>query len=137
MSKAGNFLKSIEEDTKKDRMYAQIQKHGENINKIFKTGIDPIKLSKKLFSLENKMHHANVMYINGDMEADEHDKVEKQVLAAVDKVLGYKSKKIPVINNDDARGYALKIKDDWVNSNRATIYTDMGGYGILAPDFRE
>lgn len=140
MSKAREVIKSLsslDEDTKKDRMYSQIQKHGENLNKIFKTDLDPIKLSKKLFSLENKMHHANVMYINGDTEYDEHEKIEKQVLAAVDKILGYKAKKIPVINNDDARGYALKIDDDWISKNRVPIYTDMGGYGILAPDFRE
>lgn len=43
--------------------------------------------------------------------------------------------------NRDPRGYALKLKDGWTrNYNhslkciRCTIYSDMGGYGILAPD---
>ena len=135
LTKAGAFLESIKEDTKKDRMYTQIQKHGENLNKIFKTDMDPVALCKKLLSLENKMRHANTKAINGDMEKEEQDKIEKQVLDAVDKILGFRAKHIPVFNNDDARGYALKIDDDWISKNKATLYSDMGGYGILAPDF--
>lgn len=136
MSKAGDFL-NIMEDTKKDRMYSQIERHGNNLNKIFKTGMDPIALCKKLFSLEKKMRKAAVDDNNGDIERSEYDKIEKQILASVDKLLGYKAKKIPVIVNDDSRGYALKIDDDWVHKNNVTIYTDMGGYGILAPNYSE
>lgn len=137
-SKAGQFL-NLMEDTKKDRMYAQIQKHGERLNAIFNTGLDPVALCKKLFSLENKLRHANTMYTNGDWESDRTDQVEKEVMAKVDKILGYKAKKIPVFNNDDPRGYSLKIENDWMHSHqgKTPLYTDMGGYGILAPDFRE
>jgi hypothetical protein len=137
MSKAGEFLKTVSEDTKKDRMYVQIERHGNNLNKIFKTGMDPVALCKKLFSLETKMRRATVADNNGDIEWSEYDKIEKEILAKVDKILGYKVKKIPVFVNSDARGYALKIKDDWLRKNDITLYTDMGGYGILAPDFRE
>jgi hypothetical protein len=31
----------------------------------------------------------------------------------------------------------LKIDSDWVHDKGVSIYTDMGGYGILAPNFRE
>jgi hypothetical protein len=136
MSKAGDVLQLME-DTKKDRMYAQIQKHGENLNKIFKTGLDPVALCKKLFSLENKMRHTNLQSDNGTIELDKADEIEKDILAKVDKILGFKAKKIPVFNNGDSRGYALKIEPDWIHSHKASLFTDMGGYGILAPDFSE
>jgi len=137
MSKAGKFLQNINEDTKKDRMNTQIERHGNNLNKIFKTDMDPVALSKKLFSLEIKMRKAAMDYNNGDIEQSEYNKIEIEILAKVDKILGYKAKKIPVFANSDSRGSALKIKGDWVHKNNATIYTDMGGYGILAPDFRD
>lgn len=43
---------------------------------------------------------------------------------------------VPVIINRDPRGYALKIDDAWfVNAVRgANLHTDMGGYGIIAPE---
>jgi len=134
MTKAKEFL-TLTEDTKKDRMYSQIKKHGENLNAIFKTDLDPIALSKKLFALERKLQQANMDAANGDIKDVEQDRIEKQVLAAVDKLLGYKAKNIPVFNNDDPRGFSLKIDDAWVHKNNVSIYTDMGGYGILAPDF--
>jgi hypothetical protein len=31
----------------------------------------------------------------------------------------------------------LKIDDDYVRKNNIDIYKDFGGYGIIAPDFRE
>jgi hypothetical protein len=36
--------------------------------------------------------------------------------------------------NGDARGYALKINDEFVKDKE--IFKDWGGYGIIAPDFR-
>lgn len=136
MSKANEVLEMLE-DTKKSRMYDKITKHGENLNKIFGLDEDPVALCKKLLRLENKMTRVNTDWVNGDIEEDEQDKVEKQVLASLDKILGYKAKGIPVFVNTDPRGYALKIKDDWVRKNRDKyqIYSDMGGYGILAPKF--
>ena len=137
MSKANAILEMME-DTKKSRMYDRITEHGENLNKIFGLDEDPVALCKRLLRLENKMTRVNTDWVNGDISEEEQDKVEKQVLAAVDKILGYKAKKIPVFVNTDPRGMALKIKDDWVRSNRDKyrIYTDMGGYGIIAPNLR-
>lgn len=141
MSKAKELLEQmlLGEDTKKDRMYSKIQKHGEQLNAIFKTDLDPITLCKRLRSLEYKMSRAATQYSNGDMDSDEEDKIEQEILGKVDKLLGFKAKKIPVFINSDPRGYALKIDDDWVRNNRdkTPIYSDFGGYGILAPDFTE
>jgi hypothetical protein len=41
----------------------------------------------------------------------------------------------PIFLNGDARGYALKIQDDYVRDNNLDIHKDWGGYGILAPEF--
>lgn len=133
MSKAGEVL-ALLEDTKKSRMYDNIRKHGENLNAIFKTNLEPVTLSKKLLSLENKMHKANLDHVN---QGTDPDATERSVLAALDKLLGYKAKKIPIENNGDPRGYALKIDSNWVSKNRANIYTDFAGYGILAPNFKD
>ena len=42
----------------KEKMYQQIEKHGEDLKVIFKlsTDVDSIKLCKQLFRLENKAH---------------------------------------------------------------------------------
>jgi len=40
-----------------------------------------------------------------------------------------------VFINGDPRGYALKINDKYVRENQLRIYSDMGGYGIIAPEF--
>ena len=39
------------------------------------------------------------------------------------------------LNNGDARGYALKIPDNYMRENNIRLFTDWGGNGILAPDF--
>ncbi len=122
--------------SKKETMYANILKHGENLNAIFNTGIDPIKLSKKLFSLENKAHQLSTDYCNGDNNVTTENFGEKAgvILMQVRKVLNC-TDNYPIFLNGDARGYALKIKDDYVRKTNMVIYTDWGGYGILAPDF--
>ena len=38
-----------------------------------------------------------------------------------------------VFINFDARGYALKIKENY--SKDLNIYKDMGGFGIISPEF--
>lgn len=44
---------------------------------------------------------------------------------------------VPVFVNSDPRGYALKIENDWMRAHGGNLHRDMGGYGILAPDFSE
>ena len=55
----------------KERMYNNIKKHGENLNKIFKTGIEPVTLCKKLFRLENIMNLRATEYCNGEMDCED------------------------------------------------------------------
>jgi len=121
---------------KRDKMYAEIKKHGENINTIFNTGIDPILLCKRLRRYEHIGTQANTDYCNGIIDISEWEKRIEKLVLQVNKILK-NTKKIPVIINGDPRGYCLKIDDKYIREKKIKIYTDMGGYGILAPDFSE
>ena len=118
--------------TKPESMIQDLKEHGHRINAIFGTDHDPIELCKKLRRLENKQNRANENYCNladyGEQWEAETEKTKKALI----KLLG---DSIPVYINGDPRGYALKIEDKIVRDNNLRIHTDMGGYGILAPDF--
>lgn len=122
--------------SKKATMYHEIERHGENLNKIFNTGIDNIKLCKKLRSLEAKARKLAEDYCNGEngVNTDNFSNKSEVILQQVRKLLNC-TDNYPIFLNGDARGYALKIKDDYVRKTNMRIYTDWGGYGILAPDF--
>jgi hypothetical protein len=143
---------------KHERMYQQIERHGANLNAIFNTGIDNIKLCKKLRMLEVKAHHAATCLCNTNTldkllltttepqtgnhkqaTEEERDAFFEAILDKIDKILNFKKEGIPVFINYDPRGYALKIRSEWTagyNSKaEKRIYTDFGGYGILAPEF--
>jgi hypothetical protein len=44
---------------------------------------------------------------------------------------------VPIFHNGDPRGYALKIREEYVREHALDIHRDWGGYGILAPDLSE
>ena len=136
-------------ETKKELMYNNIKRHGENLNTIFNTGIEPIELCKKLLRVERKAHLATTCLMNTNTlnllernrltgynlkEASEKEidvffnGIEKQLV----KILGEKAKDLVYINFD-ARGYAIKIKRE--KAKDLNIHKDFGGYGIIAPEF--
>ena len=118
----------------KEKMYQQIEKHGEDLKVIFKLSndVDSIKLCKQLFRLENKAHQLAEDDYNGlDVKAE-----VESIFKSVCKVLNISSiKEWGIFWNNDPRGYALKIDDELVKKNDLKIYRDWGGNGILAPDF--
>ena len=139
---------------KKERMYEAIERHGANLNAIFNTGINNITLCRKLFRLENKAHHVTTClcntntldmlelnrftgYVVKQTTEEEKDLFFDKILKSLDKILDFKKKGVPVFINYDPRGYALKIRSEWVTGYSGKIYRDFGGYGILAPDFNE
>lgn len=139
---------------KKERMYKQIKEHGENLNAIFNTGIDNVELCKKLRRLEVKAHHATTclcntntldlvelnQYTGYDVKQateEEQDAFFDKIRASLIKILGKEAARACFINFD-ARGYALKIKPEYlagICEIGKTIYKDWGGNGILAPEF--
>lgn len=121
--------------TQKQRQYQQITNHGNNLNAIFHTDLDPVKLCKKLHSLEIKAHKLATDYCNGDITTEQWEGISEGILYKTDKILNFINQKIPVFVNGDCRGYTLKIKDKYISDNNITIYRDWGGYGIIAPEF--
>lgn len=138
---------------KKVAMYQKIEQHGKNLNAIFNTGIEPIKLCKSLLRIERKAHHAatclcntntlHLLELNKYTGYDVQQVTEEQqdlffelLLNSVYKLLKpTEEQKKAIFINLDPRGYALKIKSEYVRENNLTIHTDFGGYGILAPDY--
>tara|TARA_R110000751_G_scaffold54990_1_gene118041 strand:+ start:75 stop:470 length:396 start_codon:yes stop_codon:yes gene_type:complete len=114
---------------KKQMMYDKIQKHGDNLKAIFNLNIDSIKLCKQLFRLENKAHRLAEDNCNGITDNIESD--TNKIIDKVKKILNTNE----VFFNGDPRGYALKLCDQF--SKDKIIHKDWGGYGIIAPDFRE
>jgi hypothetical protein len=125
---------------KKDRMNEQIRKHGEDLNKIFNLNEDPDKLSRRVHRLEVKAHRLSTARCNGQIDGRDYDVLTDKILKSLKKVLSMNDTyqpqcTIPIFVNGDARGYALKIKDDYVREHDLKIHKDWGGYGILAPEF--
>ncbi|QGH73415.1 MAG: hypothetical protein [Podoviridae sp. cty5g4] len=123
--------------TKKEKMYKAIEDHGIKLNEIFRTEYDDIVLCKKLRQLEIKGHKIAIALCNGEIASDEIEVESDKVLNKVDSLLGFRAMAVPVFLNLDPRGYALKINDEWMRESQCKLHRDMGGYGILAPDFRE
>ena len=142
-STKGKTMKTID----KHIMAQRIKKHGDNLKAIFNLNIDSIKLCKQLFRLENKAHKLTTDYCNGDIEESDFNKQISSIQLKVFKILCippngiYDGYKRPLywddafFVNNDPRGYALKLKSEFVIDKK--IHRDMGGYGIIAPDFRE
>jgi hypothetical protein len=129
---------------KKQLMYDRINKHGEDLKRIFKLdpSIDPVKLCKQLFRLENKAHRLAEDGCNGVIYDTEPqaEKILKKVykILNIDKSVDHQYEKI--FFNGDPRGYALKLSTQYtryIRSCNINIHQDWGGYGIIAPDFRE
>jgi hypothetical protein len=121
---------------KKDKMYQRITAHGENLNKIFNTELEPVALCKKLRRLEFKASTNSEAYCNGEYGELKYQRIAEEIEAKVDKILKFKSKAIPVFINGDPRGYALKVESEWVSAQNINMERDWGGYGLLAPDLR-
>lgn len=120
--------------TKKEAMYQRIEEHGNKLNKVFDTGIEPVKLCKKLHSLENKANRLATQYCNGDIQCDQWEEESLKISYKLADILGLEEDIFPVFINGDPRGYALKIRDDYMRENNIDLPRDFGGYGLIAPD---
>lgn len=127
--------------TEKDRilMYTKIKNHGENLRTIFAfKNPDTILICKKLFSLENKANKLMVDSCNGLVSDDTLDYATEKIYNKLLFILSL-SHNSPLAKvlflNHDPRGYTLKIRHSFISENNIKIFTDWGGYGIIAPDF--
>lgn len=130
-------------NTKKERMYQEIREHGENLIRVFNlpSDTDPIKLCKKLRTLERKASYLTEEECNNG-NIDNHvklcdilTKVKKILFPDYAKMVELTPLYLAVFINGDPRGYALKIKSEYVSKHDVKIYRDLGGYGIISPEF--
>lgn len=105
----------------------------------------PVALCKKLRRIENSLAPTLCGYCNGTHTLETVDKMTEGALIRVCKLLGLTQSDAIACGlfvNRDPRGYALKLDYAWVRGYNGTqykagglpIYTDWGGYGIIAPD---
>jgi len=120
-----------------------IIRHGESLLAAFPTATekDPVALCKKLRRVENAVSLVTTKACNEPMPEGELEAATDKAKARVCAILGItpaKSKEIGLFINRDPRGCACKLSDDWTRGYNAKaalrIYSDFGGYGILAPD---
>ena len=126
--------------TKKQRQAEQILRHGLALKRIFNLPganqagyIGPVTLCKKLRRLENRAQRINLSVCTEEGYEPPAD-WDLKILRAADKLLHFVDSGIPVFLNHDPRGCALKIDSDYVRAHRLAIYTDWGGYGLIAPE---
>jgi len=146
---------------KKQDLYSRIEKHGEQLKIIFNLPVstDPIKLCKTLLRIENALHAVmtnlcntnniegiephyetvnNIrtgVWVQKETSEEEQEKVFDNFRKKIAKILGKKALSI-IHFNHDPRGYAIKISDKVMKENGFELYRDFGGFGIVAPDFR-
>lgn len=152
----------IQERIMNTKTLAAITRHGESLLKAFPnaTERDPVALCKKLRRIETSLTKPLTDACNGDFEDGENgtkldavcDKANHRACELLFGKCSDTTRSIVLINRDP-RGHALKLDDEWTrkhnndlwvglkafpsggkHSTRLQIQTDMGGYGILAPD---
>ena len=123
-----------------------IKRHGETLLAAFPnaTERDPVALCKKLRRIENAVSRPILDYTNGEngMTVEQLDEITDKALDRATKLLGGYRGFCGLFINRDPRGHALKLSDNWTRefngvryaSRLPALHTDMGGYGILAPD---
>ena len=125
---------------KRETMYKNIVEHGKNLKRVFNldSSIDEIKLCKALFKIENKAHQLAEHFCSFYEDEEKQQKIIDDILNKVDKLLNFKNQNIPVFFNGDCRGFTLKIDSEYMRDNKIyPFYSDWGGFGIIAPSFRE
>lgn len=107
------------------------QLHINDLNAIFDVHLTD-KQYIQLRRIENQGHRSAENLCNIPNYQETHEENTERLKRQLTKLLG---DQVPVFFNGDPRGYCLKIPDDYVRKHDLRIFTDWGGYGIIAPDF--
>jgi hypothetical protein len=131
-----------------------VTRHGETLLRAFPNATEknPVALCKKLRRIETSVAPIILRNCNEGVPEDEMDAATDKALARVGKLLGLDKCGIAFCKlfvSRDPRGYALKLDNDdgtgwfsdWQKQQYAAklpaLHTDMGGYGIIAPDLNQ
>ena len=120
---------------KHEIMIQHIEGHGRDLLKIYPEAKeqDPVKLCKKLHRIETAAHQYATDYCNGVNIPETEDGQEAKAQWFKDKAQALLGAGPAVMLNLDARGYTLKIDSE--NMQGVDLFRDMGGYGIICPEF--
>ena len=118
---------------KKKLKQKYIDEHIHNINELFNASLDRGKY-EILLELEELAHNQAEIWCERSYSDKEREEVEKYFISTLTDLLSITGHQA-IFFNGDPRGYALKIKDDFIRDSKVNIYKDWGGYGIFAPDF--
>jgi len=108
-------------------------RHLETLSKL--AGVDypyPFDIYEKLCRIENKANRTATKDCNGELSEEQVIKADELTRKAVTKLLPNLNPQDWFINGDP-RGYTLKIREE--KAQELNMWTDWGGYGILAPEF--
>lgn len=109
-----------------------ILEHGHNLLAIFtQCEKEPMALCRIVRKFERAAHDLATDSCNGEVPG--YEAQQDETLRLLNSALGNDGS-VPVFINGDPRGYALKIEDEWMRANKAKLYGDWGGYGIIAPE---
>lgn len=131
-----------------------ITRHGKTLLAAFPhaTEKDPVALCRKLRRIESAVSRFTTAFCNGEIESPTVDIACHKALARTARILGLDESGITragLFINRDPRGCALKLQSpdespwfaDWqlnrLIKHQPQIVTDMGGYGLLAPDLNQ
>lgn len=93
------------------------------------------EIYKKLRRIEYIGNSYATKYCNGEIEYEEYIKFENKMKLEFKKILQIDDNYF--FTNSDCRGYFFKIKNNFLEQlqkENIRIYTDFGGYGIIAPE---
>jgi hypothetical protein len=111
------------------------EKHELLLKAIFPDAIDGF--IDELYELEAKVCKANEDYCNGLIDGYRWEFKHKVFEGKLEDILNPINPDVLYVNGDP-RGYGLKIESEEKNrlyqQENINIYSDMGGYGILAPE---
>jgi hypothetical protein len=107
-------------------------KHMETLYGLSGNNGNRVEIYKKLRKLELKATRLSVMCCNGKITTDEMSikviPIEKEVKKLLPDIKGF-------FIDDDCLGYALKIESEIKRKFYPDLRNDLGGHGILAPEF--
>lgn len=132
--------KNFSDLTKKERRAYRLEKHYAALQSLYEVcgggTMTGKKLSLKLLQFENWAHQITTNQCNGTGNEAEQEKELEFIETSVNAYFNYKLQGFFI--NGDARGYALKIKDEFFKPGAIyesiPLHKDFGGYGILAPE---
>ena len=93
---------------------------------------NPFQIFETLARAEREAHRRTTLECNEAISDEESEKWHDRFVSRLTKNLGVDKMPDGFFINYDPRGYALKMKEGTFQKG---LWTDFGGYGILAPEF--